>query len=257
MRSGGEAPKLNLMIHRRGATMNHLLKLNALLASLLLTACVTINVYFPAGAAERAADQIIDSVIKGAGVVQPGTPLPPATVPPPRTPAGTPTGTPSTTAPGSALTAAGPTMVLSTDGAAIMRTLVGRLLELAVPVAHAQPQANIDVSSAEIRAITASMQSRFAQLERFFDGGVVGLTAEGLIDVRDIGSASLPDRALVKRLVAEDNRDRDALYDAIARENGRPEWEPDIRRIFAQRWVERGAKPGWYFRDLEGNWKQR
>jgi hypothetical protein len=32
------------------------------LISLFLTACVTINVYFPAAAAERAADQIIDHV---------------------------------------------------------------------------------------------------------------------------------------------------------------------------------------------------
>ncbi len=32
------------------------------LAALLLPACVTINVYFPAAAAERAADRIIDEV---------------------------------------------------------------------------------------------------------------------------------------------------------------------------------------------------
>jgi uncharacterized protein YdbL (DUF1318 family) len=101
------------------------------------------------------------------------------------------------------------------------------------------------------------MQERFSSLEIFFDGGVIGLTAEGLIDVRDIAAAALPDRALVRRLVGEDNADRNALYAAIARANNRPEWEADIRRIFAQRWVERGAKPGWYFRDLEGNWKQR
>jgi uncharacterized protein YdbL (DUF1318 family) len=128
---------------------------------------------------------------------------------------------------------------------------------LLLPAAQAQSAANIEVSSPEIRAITASMQERFSSLEKFFDGGVIGLTAEGLIDVRDIAAAALPDRALVRRLVGEDNADRNALYAAIARANNRPEWEADIRRIFAQRWVERGAKPGWYFRDLEGNWKQR
>ena len=31
-------------------------------ASLLLSACVTINIYFPAAAAEKAADKIIDEV---------------------------------------------------------------------------------------------------------------------------------------------------------------------------------------------------
>lgn len=32
------------------------------LVSILLTACVTINIYFPAAAAEKAADQIIEEV---------------------------------------------------------------------------------------------------------------------------------------------------------------------------------------------------
>lgn len=34
----------------------------ALMAASLLSACVTINIYFPAAAAEKAADRIIDEV---------------------------------------------------------------------------------------------------------------------------------------------------------------------------------------------------
>lgn len=34
----------------------------ATLAALVLSACVTINIYFPAAAAEKAADKIIDEV---------------------------------------------------------------------------------------------------------------------------------------------------------------------------------------------------
>lgn len=34
----------------------------ALLAAITLSACVTINIYFPAAAAEKAADKIIDEV---------------------------------------------------------------------------------------------------------------------------------------------------------------------------------------------------
>jgi hypothetical protein len=34
----------------------------ALAAAMLLSACVTINIYFPAAAAEKAADKIIDEV---------------------------------------------------------------------------------------------------------------------------------------------------------------------------------------------------
>jgi uncharacterized protein YdbL (DUF1318 family) len=222
-----------------GKTMKNLLKLKLTAASLLIASCITINVYFPAGAAEKAADQIIDSVIQGGARSTPqASPSTPLQTPPPQT-----------TAP--------PTARLESLVVPHVHRLATQLLDALIPRAQAQTEMNLDVSSPEIRAITASMQTRFGQLERFFDAGVVGLTADGLIDIRDIGAAALPDRALVKRLVAEDNTDRNALYDAIARKNGRPEWAPDIRRIFAQRWVERGAKPGWYFKDLDGNWKQR
>lgn len=218
--------------------MKNLLKLKLSAVTLLMASCITINVYFPAGAAEKAADQIIDSVIKGGGAVR-STPAPA-----PASPTNPPTSAP-------------PTGLLDEVAIEGARWVAARILDSLIPAAHAQTEMNLDVSSPEIRAITASMQGRFGQLERFFDAGVIGLTADGLIDVRDIGAAALPDRALVKRLVAEDNADRNALYEAIARENDRPEWAADIRRIFAQRWVERGAKPGWYFKDLDGNWKRR
>ncbi|MBM4231309.1 MAG: DUF1318 domain-containing protein [Gammaproteobacteria bacterium] len=214
--------------------MKTLLRLNLSLVTLLISACVTINVYFPAGAAEKAADEIIDSVIKGAGKAAPRGSAP-ATRPTP---------------PQSSVRPAAETHWLV--------SLAGRTLYALVTAAHAQGvDANMDVSSPEIRAITASMQQRFGQLERFFDAGVIGLTTTGLIEIRDANAAALPDRALVRRLVADDNNDRNALYEAIARANDRPEWAADIRRIFAQRWIERGAKPGWYYQDGDGNWQQR
>jgi hypothetical protein len=42
--------------------MKHWMTGIALLAVLALPACVTINIYFPAAAAEKAADKIIDEV---------------------------------------------------------------------------------------------------------------------------------------------------------------------------------------------------
>ena len=202
--------------------MLRIMRLNVALASLAFAACVTINVYFPAAAAEQAADQIIDKVTSGADAAA-------APAPPPRT---------------------------AIDRAPILM-LAGAVLERLVPAAHAQENADLDISSPEIRAITASMQARFAQLEKFFSSGAVGLTANGLIEIRDPNAAALAERALVKGLVAEDNRDRNALYAAIARANGHPEWESDIRGTFARRWVERGAQPGWYYQDASGNWRQK
>ena len=205
--------------------MSHLLRLKVVLASLLITACVTINVYFPAAAAERVADQIIDKVV------------------------GAQEETPKTTSP--------PQSSFSPLGKSVLRVIASKLLDTVISPAHAQASANIDVSSPQIRSITASMQTRFTALAEFFDRGAIGLTSDGRVAVRDNNLLNLPERARVRQLVAEDNRDRDALYSEIARANGHPEWEPDIRQIFARRWIDRGAKPGWYYQDRDGNWQQR
>lgn len=198
----------------------------------LLAACVTVNVYFPAAAAEQAADKIIDTVTSrpASGASPAETPRKDSNTPP-----------------------QGANIPFSSS----LLAAAGGLLELLVPTANAQANANIDVSTPEIRAITSSMQQRFGELQKYFASGAVGLTADGSVDVRDQNAVPLAERANVKRLVAEDNRDRATLYAEIARANGHPEWEPDIRRIFARRWVERGAQPGWYYQDSSGNWVKK
>lgn len=206
--------------------MHRLIPLKVALLSLGIAACVTINVYFPAAAAEKAADQIIDTVTNRARGASP----PPAATP--------------------------PTGYLAPEQPGLLAIVADRALTLLIPAAHAQG-ADLDVSTAEVRALTASMQQRFAQLSKYFDSGAVGLTADGLVDVRDQNAVPLAERATVKRLVAEDNKDRTSLYAEIARANGHPEWESDIRRTFARRWVERGAQPGWYYQDASGAWAKK
>jgi uncharacterized protein YdbL (DUF1318 family) len=202
----------------------------AALATVLISACVTINVYFPAAAAEKAADQIIDAVT---GAIGSGAPRP-AT--PPATP---------------------PTGQFRQNEDNILVVALGKLLYAVVPAAQAQDAANLDISSPEIRAITASMNARFGQLRKFFDAGAIGLTQSGLIELRDVASVALADRAVVNRLVTEDNKDREALYTEIAKANGHPEWASDIRKTFARRWVERGASPGWYYQNASGAWVKK
>jgi uncharacterized protein YdbL (DUF1318 family) len=201
-------------------------------ASLAIGACVTINVYFPAAAAEKAADQVIDAITGAAGAANGVRPV----VPPPAAP---PTGQTAYRKPG------------------LLVAAVGHVLYAIIPAAQAQDAANIDISSPEIRAIQGSMTARFSQLRRFFDAGALGLTQDGLIQIRDAASLSLPDRGLLNRLVAEDNKDRESLYTEIAKANGHPEWAGDIRKIFARRWVERGAQPGWYYQNASGAWAQK
>ena len=210
--------------------MRRLLPIKLLALSCLLAACVTVNVYFPAAAAEQAADRIIDTVTSQQQKNNENNP-PPKTPPNSRV-------APSTERP-------------------VLLAAAGALLNLLIPAAEAQGSPNLDVSGPEIRAVTGSMQQRFCQLQKYFQSGVIGLTTDGLVAVRDQNAVPLAERAVVTRLVTEDNRDRETLYAELAKANKHPEWEPDIRRTFARRWVERGAQSGWYYQDSGGKWVQK
>jgi len=60
----------------------------------------------------------------------------------------------------------------------------------------------------------------------------------------------------VKQLVSKENRDRVALYREIATANDHPEWEAEIREIFARRWVD-NARSGWWYMNKSGSWQQK
>ncbi len=194
--------------------------LGAMIA-LLLGACVTINVYFPAAAAEKAADKVIKEVWGEQGP-QEQKPAP----------------------------APGP----SSQRNEAKQPLLGQVLDFVVPAAQAQ--ANIDVSSPAIRKLTASMKARTPRLEPYLASGAVGLTNDGMVAVRDPGSVPLASRRQVNQLVAEENRDRSALYREIASANGHPEWEQNIRSTFARRWVD-NARRGWWYQDGSGHWSRK
>lgn len=192
-------------------------------ATLALTACVTINVYFPAAEAEKAADRIIEDVwgkdkAGDKDKVQPQSALPPA---------------------------------MATE-----RVLVAALrgaLELVVPAAEAQ--ADINVSTPAVRSLTASMEARHGELSKYYDSGAVGLTDDGMVELRDANAVPLAERNVARKLVTDENADRAALYREIARANNHPDWEADIRATFAQRWIAK-ARAGWWYR-AAGTWKQK
>jgi uncharacterized protein YdbL (DUF1318 family) len=200
------------------------LKLTAL--CLLLSACVTINVYFPAAAAEKAADRIIDNVW--------GESAQPA---------------PKSTDPSSDKRTS-----LIDPARDVLLAAAENVLNLLVAPAHAQ--ADLNISTPAVRQLTQSMEARHAQLKKYYDSGAVGLTAAGLIELRDLNAVPLPERNTVRKLVSDENADRSNLYREIAAANGHPEWEGDIRKTFAQRWLDR-ASPGWYRKDAAGNWSQK
>jgi len=213
-----------------------------LLLAVLLAACVTVNVYFPAAAAQTAADQVIDQITKG--------------TPAPAQPQGSNQGQ-NGNRPQGAISAPQTTPFVSVRYAEPSPALValGTVLNALVPAAHAQAEANLDVNTPETRAIIASMAARFPQLTPYFNSGAIGYTADGHIDIRDANAIPLPERAKVKSLVAEDNRDRDALYAEVAKANGHPEWKNDIQNTFARRWIARAPAGHWF--QEGGAWKQK
>ena len=196
------------------------------LLALVLASCVTINIYFPAAAAEEAARTIVRDVLgKDAQGKEPSQEQKPQ--------------------PQSSL-------AVPVDG----RVVLQRLLDAFIPGAEAAGQANIDISSPAINRLRASMSTRQSGLAPFYRAGVIGFARNGLVAVRDLSAAALRERTRVKKLVAAENRDRNALYREIARANGHPEWEGDIRATFARVWVEEAPRGYWY-QDGNGGWRQK
>jgi hypothetical protein len=196
---------------------------------LLLSACVTINIYFPAAAAEKAADRIIQDVW---GEQPPGQTTPEEGK------------TPESPAPdkSSALTPGW------------RQAALGLLLTRVFPPAQAA-EADIDISTPAIRRIQDAMKRRHERLEPHYASGAIGVTRDALVAIHDPKAIPLQARNEVKQLVAEENRDRRALYAEIARANGHPEWTDQIRDTFAQRWADNARQRGWWYQDGGGAWR--
>jgi hypothetical protein len=197
--------------------MKKLMLVTTMLA--IAAACVTINVYFPEAAAERAADRIIEKVqgetIDGGTTMNRGEP------------------------------ATDPVMIVAARA-------IGTFL---IADANAQNDVNFDKPSAKKTALENSLAGRFPQLKPYFDSGAIGMNDSGLVEIRDRNLIPLKDRNSVLQLVTAQNNDWDALYAEIAALNDHPEWVDEIRRIFASRWVVK-AQSGWYYREGDA-WKQK
>lgn len=202
----------------RSSTMVPLLAVAA--TTLLLSACLTINVYFPAAETREAAREFVENVIGEEG----GNAAPPMV-------------DPQATAPAA-------------------KGIGERMLGFFIGSAHAQ-SADVNIRTPAIVAIQNRMSERFrTQLQAHFDSGALGLSNDGLVVVRNAGAIPLNARVAVNQAVADDNRDRNAVYREIAVANGQPGWEPRIREIFAQQWVQ-SARSGWQYQDAAGNWQRK
>src|SRR5262245_33923414 len=138
-----------------------MLKRTLLLNACFISACVTVNIYFPAAAVERAADQIVKETWGGPGE--------PAKAPP--------------------------------KPQSFNRFSPVRVAALSlVSEAHAQ-EADINVSNPAIRALKDSIRDRSNAIKPFMDRGNIGLAQDGLLAVRSTDGLNLKERAETKQLV--------------------------------------------------------
>ena len=184
--------------------------------AMVLAACVTINVYFPAAEAQEAAAEFVEKVIGDDPAAKPEPVKPPQAL------------------------------------------RVPRFNPMSLFISDARAQSvDITIRTPAIQAIQDRMAARFkSSLETHFNSGALGFGNDGLIVVRDATKVALKDRVGVNQWVAEDNRDRKAVYREIAVANGHPEWEDEIRDTFARQWVA-SAHSGWAYQAADGSWKKK
>jgi uncharacterized protein len=119
-------------------------------------------------------------------------------------------------------------------------------------IAHAQSETT--VSNASIRSIKERLKQRNPQLAPYFNQGALGENSSGYLQILDLGSLDMQQKAQVNRLVEAENRDRRELYHEILRalnldgsQLGR------VESIFAREW-QQAAGPGWKVETAPGQW---
>lgn len=182
-----------------------------------VSACVTVNIYFPAAAVERAADQIVKETWGGPGEPEKAAPKPQS-------------------------------RSLQSSVEIIALGLAGE--------AYAQ-EADINVTNPAIRALKESINVRSDAIKPYMDRGNIGIGRDGLLTIRSTDGINLKERAETKQLVDAENNDREALYAEIAKANNiSNENISKIKTIFAKSWIDQ-ARAGWWIQDSQGNWKKK
>ena len=101
------------------------------------------------------------------------------------------------------------------------------------------------------------MHERFPELKTQLDNGVLGLTEDGDVAIRDADAATLE----LKKLVRAENRDRGFLYNAMTFAVGhggheRWDWLNYVDATFGAEW-QKQAPSGWWLRNEKDAWRQK
>ncbi|MCE5360745.1 YdbL family protein [Candidatus Igneacidithiobacillus taiwanensis] len=215
--------------------------LAVLALSLSLAACVTVNIYFPAAAAQKLADQVVDQVYHAAqqGRVEIET----------KPQAASPTAPSASAAPSAWQRPSrnfGPEQVLGYLGNAVFQSVSGT----------ARAAADLNASSPAVQAAKASVEAQARQLGPYFASGAIGYTNDGLVALRDAAAVPLAERASLPGLVSSYNSALQNLYAQIANANGHPEWSSQIQESFAKAWIAK-APAGYWVQGPNGQWQRK
>ena len=124
-----------------------------------------------------------------------------------------------------------------------------------VPGLYAQ-QAT-EVSNPRIRAIKDGMKVRFDQLVPFYDAGRIGIGNDGYLQAVNQEGLSLQDKAVLRKIVNDENKDRKDLYAEVAKAlNVDASKIGDVQKIFADQWIST-ARPGWMVQKADGTWAKK
>ncbi len=213
--------------------------LTVLALSLMLAACVTVNIYFPAAAAQRLADQVVDQVYHAAqqGKVEIHSAPPAPGVAPAASAAPSAWRREQQIQPGE---------VLGYLSTVVFRSFSGT----------AQAAANLDASSPAVQAAKANVEAQAGQLSSYFADGAIGYTNNGLVALRDASAVPLAERARLPGLVNSYNSALQNLYAQIADANGHPQWAAQIQQSFARAWIAK-APDGYWVQGPNGQWQRK
>jgi hypothetical protein len=169
------------------------------LCLLLMAACVTVNIYFPAEKVESVAGEIVDD-IRG---LKPGE--------------------------------VGQPPAQKKDQSFLDRTT--RLAQLAYGVSVVMAEEVTTVSNPAIRALKESMKARYQILKPFYEKKMISEGQDGYVALGNTAGLDLKALRDLKGLAAAENRDRQALYQEVARAlKIDPSQANKVAEIFAKEW---------------------
>jgi uncharacterized protein YdbL (DUF1318 family) len=195
--------------------MNRLFQLKTMVLLglfLAISACLTVNIYFPVSTVEKTAETIVDDVY------------------------GTEKETTKPEEPGNS-------------------SLMDWPSWLGPRAAYAEDATT--VSNANIKSLKDQIAANHGKLLPFYNSGHLGITQNGLLEIRNTDGLPLPDVATLRRLTAADNQARDRLYQEVAQAlNLQPQQVSQVQQIFADQWRGK-AQSGWWIQGNNGAWTKK